>query len=169
MRRGAPMALQKLRLIATLAGVCWIVGTTPGCSSEPSPPPPAPRPHVLLITIDTLRADRVTPEGPLAALTPNLQALARRGARFTDATAHAPLTFPSHVSIHTGLLPSEHGARDNGSYVLETSASTMAERLKEMGYQTGAFVASFVLSRSFGLDQGFDTYVDRFDASGARY
>lgn len=169
MRRGAPMALQKLRLIATLAGVCWIVGTTPGCSSEPSPSPLAPRPHVLLITIDTLRADRVTTEGPLAALTPSLQALARRGARFTDATAHAPLTFPSHVSIHTGLLPSEHGARDNGSYVLETSASTMAERLKEMGYQTGAFVASFVLSRSFGLDQGFDTYVDRFDPSGSRY
>jgi arylsulfatase A-like enzyme/Tfp pilus assembly protein PilF len=167
--RAKQTALQRLRLIVTLLGACFISGTIAGCSSDPAQAPPARRPHVLLITIDTLRADRVTADGALAALTPNLQALARRGARFTDATSHAPLTFPSHVSIHTGLLPSEHGARDNGSYVLETSARTMAERLKEVGYKTGAFVASFVLSRSFGLDQGFDTYVDRFDPSGARY
>ena len=165
----AQPASRQTRLILALLGIYCVCGTTAGCSSERPPAPPVRRPHVLLITIDTLRADRVTTDGPLAALTPNLQALARRGARFTDATAHAPLTFPSHVSIHTGLLPSEHGARDNGSYVLEPSASTMAERLKGMGYKTGAFVASFVLSRSFGLDQGFDTYVDRFDPSGARY
>jgi arylsulfatase A-like enzyme len=148
---------------------CSALLSAAGCSSSPEVSPAATRPHILLITIDTLRADRVTADGPLADLTPNLAALATRGVRFTDATAHAPLTFPSHVSIHTGLLPSEHGAKDNGSYVLEESARTLAERLKELGYTTGAFVASFVLSRSFGLAQGFDLYVDRFDPSGARY
>ena len=95
-----------------------------GCTSGSAPVTPLVPPNVVLITIDTLRADRVTPEGPLAALTPHLQGLAARGVRFTDAMAHSPLTFPSHVSIHTGLLPSQHGVRDNGSYVLEDSALT---------------------------------------------
>ncbi|HSC28773.1 MAG TPA: sulfatase-like hydrolase/transferase [Vicinamibacterales bacterium] len=149
--------------------ILLLLATAAACTSASPPVPPFTPPHVLLITIDTLRADRVASEGPFAELTPNLRALAARGVRFTDATAHAPLTFPSHVSIHTGLLPSEHGARDNGSYVLEDSARTMAERLRDRGYTTGAFVASFVLSRSFGLAQGFEEYVDRFDPSGSRY
>lgn len=151
------------------AGAVIVALAAGACSSDSPSVPPFSPPHVLLITIDTLRADRVAPDGPFAPLTPNLGALAARGARFTDATAHAPLTFPSHVSIHTGLLPSEHGARDNGSYVLEDGARTLAERLQERGYATGAFVASFVLSKSFGLAQGFETYVDRFDPSGSRY
>jgi choline-sulfatase len=138
-------------------------------SAEPSPEPTAARPHVILVTIDTLRADRVQPGGPLASLTPALNALAARGVRFTDATSHAPLTFPSHVSILTGRLPSEHGARDNGSFVLKDEAVTLAERLKDAGYRTGAFVASFVLARSFGLAQGFEEYNDRLQSSGARY
>lgn len=145
--------------------------TSAGCSPSrsSSPATPVTPPHVILVTIDTLRADRVVADGPLAGLTPTLRGLAARGVRFTDATAHSPLTFPSHVSIHTGLLPSEHGARDNGSYVLDSGARTLAERLQELGYTTGAFVASFVLARSFGLAQGFEEYVDRFDAAGSRY
>jgi arylsulfatase A-like enzyme/Tfp pilus assembly protein PilF len=143
-------------------------------ASRESPPAsvakgPASPPHVLLVTIDTVRADRVQADGPLAALTPALNALAGRGVRFTDATAHAPLTFPSHVSILTGRLPSEHGARDNGSFVLKDEAVTLAERLRARGYQTAAFVGSFVLARGFGLAQGFDEYGDHLDTSGARY
>ena len=164
-----PKTAELVHSVTAVLGCLSLAVAAAGCSAGAPPAPAAPRPHVLLITIDTLRADRVTTDDPLASLTPNLQALAKRGVRFTDATAHAPLTFPSHVSIHTGLLPSEHGARDNGSFVLETSARTMAERLQQLGYMTGAFVASFVLSRSFGLDQGFDAYEDRFDPSGSRY
>jgi len=145
-----------------------ILGLT-GCGGLAPSVPAEPPVSVLLVTIDTLRADRADPDGPFPDLTPNLAGLARRGVRFTDATAHAPLTFPSHVSIMTGLFPSAHGARDNGSYVLRDEALTLAELLKARGYRTAAFVASFVLARGFGLAQGFDTYGDQFDVSGSRY
>jgi len=117
-------------------------------------------PDVLLVTIDTLRADRLGCYGYAAAHTPNLDALARRGARFAVAVAHAPLTAPSHASILTGVTPLGHGVRDNGAYVLPSSARTLAEDFRQAGYRTAAFVSGFPLKRRFGFDRGFDSYDD---------
>ena len=123
----------------------------------PAQPPP---PHVLLITIDTLRADRLGSYGYAAARTPNLDQLAASGARFADATAHAPLTHPSHAGIMTGRYPGALGIRLNGMDPLPDEATTLAERLHGVGYRTGAVVASVVVDRSSGLGQGFDHYDD---------
>ena len=116
--------------------------------------------NVLLVTIDTLRADRVgaSSGGPL---TPTLDALAARGVRFTQAHAHAPLTLPAHTSIMTGLIPPTHGVHNNGSTALSSSVPTLATILHDSGYRTGAFVGAFVLDARFGLSRGFDTYDDR--------
>jgi arylsulfatase A-like enzyme/Flp pilus assembly protein TadD len=109
--------------------------------------------NLLLVTFDTLRADRLTD-----AAMPRLSALARTGHRFRTAYAHAPLTLPSHASILTGLLPPAHGVRGNGAFRLDEAQTTLAERLSASGYRTGAFVGAFVLDSRFGLAQGFDRY-----------
>jgi choline-sulfatase len=119
------------------------------------------QPNVLLVTIDTLRADHVGCYGDAAAATPVLDALAARGVRFATAIAHAPLTAPSHASILTGLLPLGHGVRDNGSFVLPPSPTTVAEVFRAAGYRTAAFVSGFPLDHRFGFTRGFDTYDDR--------
>jgi arylsulfatase A-like enzyme/Tfp pilus assembly protein PilF len=118
-------------------------------------------PNVLLVTIDTLRADRVGAYGYSGAHTPVLDTLASDSVRFSDATAHAPLTYPSHVSILTGRYAASFGARLNGMDPLPASAVTITERLKAAGYRTGAVVASVILGQSCGLAQGFDDYDDR--------
>jgi arylsulfatase A-like enzyme len=119
------------------------------------------RPHdLVLISIDTLRADRLGSYGRDGAGTPHLDRLARRGARFSDAMAPAPLTLPSHASLFTGLDPSRHGVRHNGLYALDASADTLAERLQAAGFRTGAFVASVALAARHGLDQGFERYTE---------
>ena len=117
------------------------------------------RPHLLLVTIDTLRFDRLGCYGHTRAHTPTLDALAARGTRFATAIAHTPLTAPSHASILTGRTPLGHGVRDNGM-VMPNASTTLAERLQAAGYRTGAFVSTFVLDRRFGLARGFDTYDD---------
>jgi arylsulfatase A-like enzyme/Tfp pilus assembly protein PilF len=117
--------------------------------------------NVLLVTIDTLRADRLGSYGYAQARTPILDGLAARGVRFADATAHAVLTYPSHVAILTGRYPGAFGARLNGMDPLPASAATIAERFKVAGYRTGAAVGSVVVDRSTGLSQGFDEYDDR--------
>jgi arylsulfatase A-like enzyme/tetratricopeptide (TPR) repeat protein len=119
------------------------------------------RANVLLVTIDTLRADRLGCYGHAAAATPVLDGLAARGVRFATAVAHAPLTAPSHASILTGLLPLGHGVRDNGSFALPPSGTTLAEVLRDAGYRTGAFVSGFPLDHRFGFGRGFVTYDDR--------
>ncbi|MFN7986544.1 MAG: sulfatase-like hydrolase/transferase [Thermoanaerobaculia bacterium] len=144
-----PAALTLL-LAAALGGPAACRGTRRG----------ADRPNVLLVTIDTTRADRLGCYGFTLARTPNLDRLAREGVRFTDAIAVAPITLPSHSSILTGLLPPAHGVRDNGSYALGAGAVTLAERLKAAGYATHALVSAIVLNRRYGLDQGFDSYDD---------
>ena len=116
--------------------------------------------NVLLVTIDTLRADRVGASAGVP-LTPTLDALAARGVRFTQAHAHAPLTLPAHTSIMTGLIPPTHGVHNNGSTALASSVPTLATILHDAGYRTGAFVGAFVLDARFGLSRGFDTYDDR--------
>jgi choline-sulfatase len=121
---------------------------------------------LLLITVDTLRADRVggSHSGPVPA--PTLEGLGRAGAVFLDATAHAPLTLPSHASILTGRYPLSHGVHDNGGAALPESIPTLASVLHGAGYHTAAFVSSFVLRGTTGLARGFDVYDDRFEGAG---
>src|SRR3972149_3320824 len=123
-----------------------------------------PNQNVLLITIDTLRADALGMRGR-PSLTPNLDDLAREGIRFDFAHAHAVVTLPSHASILTGLLPFEHGIRDNSGFRLTPETPTLATWLKAEGFATGAFVSAFVLDARFGLDVGFDIYDDSFGQS----
>jgi tetratricopeptide (TPR) repeat protein len=116
--------------------------------------------NILLVTIDTLRADALSSYGG-PAKTPNLDALAAHGARFTFAHAHVPVTLPSHTSILSGKLPYEHRVRDNSGYRVPDGTPTIATRLKALGFSTGAFVGGFPLSKRFGLTPGFDTYDDQ--------
>ncbi len=115
--------------------------------------------NVLLITIDTLRADALGAYGGRAR-TPNLDGLAAAGARFTFAHAHAVVTLPSHTTILTGQLPYQHGMRDNSGYRVKDGTATLATRLEALGFATGAFVGGFPLTKRFGLTPGFDVYDD---------
>jgi arylsulfatase A-like enzyme/Flp pilus assembly protein TadD len=118
--------------------------------------------NVLLITIDTLRTDRVGAYGGPGGLTPNLDRLAAEGFRLTRAYSAAPLTLPSHTSILTAVSPPVHGVRANGLFRLGTNLPTLATVLKSAGFRTGAFVGSFILDARFGLNRGFDVYDDRY-------
>jgi arylsulfatase A-like enzyme/Tfp pilus assembly protein PilF len=122
---------------------------------------PIPHQNVLLITIDTLRADALGCYGGPAA-TPALDRLAAEGVRFDFAHAHAVVTLPSHASILTGEYPFQHGLRDNSGYRLPPGSRTAGTLLKQAGYATAAFVSGFPLHSRFGLNQGFDAYQDRF-------
>ena len=116
--------------------------------------------NLLLITIDTLRADHLGCYGNQNIQTPTIDALAAQGMLFQQAFTPVPITLPSHASILTALYPPAHGIRDNGYFILDDSHQTLAEILKEKGYITGAIVASYVLNSRFGLAQGFDFYED---------
>ena len=120
--------------------------------------PHPPRPSLLLVTIDTLRADRVGAYGYAAAETPVLDALARRGVRFASAQSTTPLTGPSHATILTGTYPPQHGVRENVSFLLDERHPTLATRLKRHGYATGAFVGAYPVAAGFGFGQGFDHF-----------
>jgi choline-sulfatase len=133
---------------------CLVLLTTLASGCRPAVQPPAPRPNILLVTIDTLRADRIG-----VGLTPTLDALAQRGLRLINARTTAPLTLPAHASIMTGLLPPVHGSRVNGVRGGGLQ-SPLAARLRQAGYRTGAVVGAFVLDRRFGLAEGFDEYDD---------
>ena len=119
--------------------------------------------NLLLITLDTLRADRLGSYGYDAAQTPNLDALAARGLRFHRAATVMPLTLPAHASLMTGTHPGFHGVRDNGGFYLEEDAETLAEVLRANGFRTGGFVGAFVLDSRWGIAQGFDHFYDDFD------
>ncbi len=116
------------------------------------------RPSLLLVTIDTLRADHVGAYGYAPPTTPTVDGLARRGARFANVQAAAPLTGPSHATILTGHYPPVHGLRDNARFVIDANAATLAERLKRAGWQTAAFVAAYPVAAAFGFGRGFDTF-----------
>jgi arylsulfatase A-like enzyme/Flp pilus assembly protein TadD len=120
---------------------------------------------VLLVSIDTLRADRLGSYGYDAAATPVLDRLAARGLRFEQAATVAPLTLPAHASLLSGTFPTFHGVRDNGSFYVGDEITTVAESLQARGYRTGGFVGAFVLDRRWGIAQGFDHYFDSFDLS----
>jgi len=138
-------SLSRLLLLISLALLA-------GCSRPPL--------NVLLVTLDTTRADHIGCYGFSLARTPRLDGLAREGVRCADAISAAPITLPSHASILTGLFPPAHGVRDNGSYALGDDAVTLAERLKRAGYRTEAIVSALVLNRRYNLGQGFDGYDD---------
>jgi arylsulfatase A-like enzyme/Flp pilus assembly protein TadD len=123
--------------------------------------------NVLLVTIDTLRADRVGAYGSTRGLTPTIDRFAAEGLRFTDSYAQVPLTLPSHASLMTASYPTRHGVRDNGAFRLGASAPTLAASLKAQGYRTAAFVGAFVLDARFGLNRGFDVYDDRMLDTGS--
>ncbi len=120
---------------------------------------------VILITVDTLRADKIGCYGSPLIRTPTMDAFAAAGIRFEDCISQTPLTLPSHTTILTGTLPIFHGVRDNGGFVAPAELVTLAESFKARGYETAAFVAAYVLDSKWGLDQGFDTYFDKFDLS----
>jgi choline-sulfatase len=115
---------------------------------------------VVLVTIDTLRADHVGCYGAAWASTPTLDGLAGRGVRFTTAISPAPLTLPAHATLFTALDPPEHGVRANGAFRLVEGLPTLAERFEGAGFATAAFVSAFVLDRRFGLARGFAHYDD---------
>ena len=150
--------------LAAIGAALYFAVAAPRFGTEPAAPAssaaPAPIRTVVLITIDTLRADRVGAYGWAAARTPAMDALAARGIRFTRAFATAPITLPSHASLLTGLYPPGHGSRHNGMR-MGSGPPSMAAILRERGWATGAFVGAFPLDRRFGLDRGFDQYGDR--------
>jgi len=121
----------------------------------------AERPNVVLVTIDTLRADHVGAYGAAFARTPTLDALAAQGARFETAIAATPITLPSHATLLTGAWPPRHGVRHNGIFALGPELPTLAERFDEAGYATGAVVGAVVLRARYGLGRGFDHYDDQ--------
>ena len=121
--------------------------------------------NVILVTVDTLRADRLGCYGFPGIRTPVIDALAAEGVRFARCIAQTPLTLPSHASIMSGTHPFHHGVRDNGGFVVPPALKTMAECFQESGYETGAFVGAYVLDAKWGLNQGFGTYFDSFDLS----
>lgn len=135
------------------------------CGRDTSPPRGAlarePVRDVVLITIDTLRADAVGFEGNSRGTTPNLDRFAREGRTF-PAHAHTVITLPSHTNILTGLYPYQHGVRDNTGFRLDVRFATAATILKEKGFATGAFVAAFPLDSRYGLSRGFDTYEELY-------
>ncbi len=128
---------------------------------------PRPSPNVLLVSIDTLRADHLGCYGAKAK-TPTIDGLAADGVLFERAVSHVPLTLPSHASLLTGIYPIAHGIRDNGAFRLAPVHRTLASLFHDRGYRTGAFVGSFPLDSRFGLDQGFDVY-DDVNGEGAFY
>ncbi len=156
--RGANLPVAAI-LILICAALAWQ-------ATRAAPVVPRSDRDVLLITIDTLRADALGVYGGPAA-TPNIDRLAADGIRFDAAHAHSVVTLPSHASILTGLYPFAHGIRDNSGYRLRPGVATLAARLRARGYATGAFVGAFPLDARFGLDAGFDVYDDRYPSARA--
>jgi arylsulfatase A-like enzyme len=130
-------------------------------------PPGTPQGPIVLVSIDTLRADRLPLYGYAAGRAPAIDALAKDAVVFDKAYAHAPQTLPSHASMFTGRLPFEHKVRDNLGFRLGDEAATMASLLRSAGYATAGFVSAYVLRPETGIGQGFDVYNAEFPASAA--
>ena len=143
--------------------VFLVVGLLASCGCGTEPRDDARRTNVLLVTLDTLRADRLGSYGYGEAGTPHLDALADRGLRFSRATTVTPLTLPAHASLLTGTYPAFHGVRDNGGFYLDEQHTTLAEILASNGFRTGGFVGAFVLDSRWGIAQGFERFFDDFD------
>ena len=147
-------------ILSGIAILAWLAGRS-ALRGEPD----AERPSVIFITIDTLRADRLGCYGYANIQTPNIDALARAGARFTHTYTPVPVTLPAHSAIFTGSFPMATGMHDFSGNKLPARAITLATALRDKGYTTAAFIGSAVLDSRFGLNQGFDTYFDHFEFS----
>lgn len=130
--------------------------------------PTVERPDLVLITIDTLRADRLGAWGYERTQTPNIDRLALEGTRFASAASTVPFTLPAHSAIMTGTYPPWHGVRENVGYALGDEAVTLAEMLHEQGYAAGGFVSAFPLDSRWGIAQGFDHYLDDFEVADGK-
>lgn len=180
--RRAQMTRRRLALIGgtvalvavmAVALITWLPGapTNPGTSVDLGTLPSGVRSgdlNLLIVTLDTTRADRLGAYGAKDVETPAFDRLARDGVLFEQAVSVAPLTLPAHASMFTGKFPPEHGIRDNGGFFLADEQLTLAEVLKSNGYATAGFVSAYVLDSRWGIGQGFDTYVDEFDLSQTR-
>ncbi|HNT33751.1 MAG TPA: sulfatase-like hydrolase/transferase [bacterium] len=153
------------RSVCLLAGLATLLVSAlwTGCRTRPIPQSP----NVLVVTFDTVRADHFGCYGSPTAHTPNVDALAASGVVFEKCFTPVPITLPAHVSIMTGLYPHEHAIRNNGSYFVPQSVTTLAEVLYDKGYETAAFVSAYVLHSQFGLNQGFQVYDDTVRDSSA--
>ncbi|PYV21597.1 MAG: hypothetical protein DMG24_19115 [Acidobacteria bacterium] len=145
-------------LLTVLLGLC----ASSSVSQSDSNRPPGHTP-VLLITVDTLRADHLSCYGARNVRTPAMDALAAKGVRFENALAQVPTTPPSHAVILTGTYPVYNGVRDFSSGPLPQSVGVLAEAFERQGYDTAAFVSAFVLDSTWGFSRGFETYDDHFD------
>lgn len=165
-----------MRFLHGPASVLAVVGLlllASGCRPNPEPsgddglrPGSAAGFDVIVITIDTLRADRLGCYGDLDAETPRIDSLAASGVRFVQATSGTPITLPSHATIFTGLDAPSHGVRHNGTFRLGEEEITLAEVLRDAGYATAAFVGAYVLDSRYGLAQGFEHYDDDVNPRG---
>ncbi len=118
--------------------------------------------NCLIITIDTLRADRLSSFGSRTVDTPNIDRLAREGLRFTRCFAHTVTTLPSHANILLGVLPPYHGVHDNANFIVPDGITSLSEVLRDAGYDTAAFIGAYPLDRRFGLGRGFGLYDDDY-------
>jgi arylsulfatase A-like enzyme/Tfp pilus assembly protein PilF len=165
--------MSRIGLSRTASAVLWLIAAVACSPGEPEGPgTPADitatdRPSVLLITLDTTRADHLEPYGAEDVETPALARLAAEGIVFEQAVATTPLTAPSHASMLTGLYPPRHGVRNNVTHYLSQDVPTLAEWLSKTGHRTAAFVSAVVLERHYGLDQGFEVYDDQVRSSAA--
>lgn len=163
------LSLRTLRGLGRSFQTAWaivfvLVTFVPSAGSKERPE----RPNVLLITVDTLRADRLGCYGHPDSFTPAIDSLAERGFLFERAFAHTPTTLPSHTNILLGTTPLRHGIHDNANFILSPDSVTLARILKSSGYSTGAFIGAFPLDSRFGLNQGFDVYDDNYGNLGAQ-
>ena len=154
-------------------GTIWLVLVLlalVACNNKTETAQHAPRAQdIILVTIDTWRADATGFAGNARVKTPYLDSLAAKGTVFTNAHAHNVVTLPSHTNILTGLLPYQHGIRDNAGFTLDAKHETVAAMLKRADYATGAFVGAFPLDARFGLDKGFDVYDDNYGKGQAAF
>jgi len=151
-----------MRRVSAILATAAVAAAILGCNRLGSMPPHDPNLSVLLITIDTLRADALGSYGNARAATPWMDRLAAAGVRFDRAHAHTVVTLPSHASIFSGAYPQDHGVRYNAGFRFPPGRSTIATVLKARGYSTGAFISAFPLDSRFGLSRGFDAYDDAF-------
>ena len=158
---GKPLWLAALALVALASASAWLYRARLSRAVRPEAGL-----NLLLITVDTLRADALGCYGNTRVATPVIDRLAAAGVRFATAHGHNVVTLPSHCNILSGRLPTEHGVRDNSGFRFPENIETLATLLKRAGYVTGAFVSAFPLESRFGLTRGFDVYDDHFGGTG---
>jgi len=164
---GPPAGRRRAAAIVIAAALVLFGAVAVARRLRPAVPRRDPGLSVLLVTIDTLRADALGSYGRAGAGTPTLDRLAGEGVRFERCHAQNVVTLPSHANILAGRYPFDHGVRDNAGFRFPPGAETLATLLKARGFRTGAFVSAFPLDSRFGLDRGFDAYDDRFGDRGS--